>query len=204
MALNWEGRFTAEPPLVVITPDRLVLFSEKVEALDTLVKIPATDRTPTLTAELRTATSDLKALMRDIKRRFIFSPPLTEAELISLGLQPKDSTPTTVTPPTGQAEGAITFPARTQHLLGIKRIAGTPVDPKSHYGFRVYFGAFAEGDQQPVSGMDLRESKFTRQKRMLFTYLPTDTGKTAYYCIRYENSKGDPGPWGPMCSALIP
>ncbi|MCL2101541.1 MAG: hypothetical protein FWH22_07500 [Fibromonadales bacterium] len=25
-----------------------------------------------------------------------------------------------------------------------------------------------------------------------------------YYCIRYENNKGDKGPWGPMVNAVIP
>jgi hypothetical protein len=33
---------------------------------------------------------------------------------------------------------------------------------------------------------------------------PGDSGKTAYFCIRYENAKGDTGDWGPVFSAVIP
>ena len=41
-------------------------------------------------------------------------------------------------------------------------------------------------------------------------WLPTgrsgqlEMGKAAYFSIRYENSKGKAGPWGPLASALIP
>jgi hypothetical protein len=31
-----------------------------------------------------------------------------------------------------------------------------------------------------------------------------ESGMTVYYCIRYENNKGDKGPWGPMVQAVIP
>ena len=29
-------------------------------------------------------------------------------------------------------------------------------------------------------------------------------GQTVYFCIRYENSKGKAGPWGPIFQAIIP
>jgi hypothetical protein len=35
---------------------------------------------------------------------------------------------------------------------------------------------------------------------------PGDTGKTVYFCIRYENSKGGEegeGDWGPMFTATV-
>ena len=33
---------------------------------------------------------------------------------------------------------------------------------------------------------------------------PQTSGKTVYFCVRYENAKGEPGPWGPIFSAVIP
>jgi hypothetical protein len=42
--------------------------------------------------------SKLTAHMRDIKRRYFLIPPLTEADIISLGLKPHDPHPT----PSGQ------------------------------------------------------------------------------------------------------
>jgi hypothetical protein len=30
-----------------------------------------------------------------------------------------------------------------------------------------------------------------------------DSGKVLYICLRYENDKGDEGPWGPMIEVII-
>jgi hypothetical protein len=46
----------------------------------------------------------------------------------------------------------------------------------------------------PASGDGLPHSKFTRRKRELFDFAQEDSGTRAYFCIRYENAKGDPGP----------
>jgi hypothetical protein len=39
---------------------------------------------------------------------------------------------------------------------------------------------------------------------LVFTFEPEDKGKTAYFCIRGENGKGDEGDWGDLSSAIIP
>jgi hypothetical protein len=56
----------------------------------------------------------------------------------------------------------------------------------------------------PKGGEDLPFSKFTRRKKELMDFAQEDSGKTAYFCIRYENAKGEPGHWGPMFNAVIP
>jgi hypothetical protein len=42
----------------------------------------------------------------------------------------------------------------------------------------------------PVSGDELPYSRFTRRKKELFDFPAEDSGKTVYFCIRYENAKG--------------
>jgi len=69
---------------------------------------------------------------------------------------------------------------------------------------RIYFGVYDYGATLPEDGTKLPESLFTRRKKELFTFLPKDSGKTACFCVRYENSKGKAGPWGPMATAIIP
>jgi hypothetical protein len=49
-----------------------------------------------------------------------------------------------------------------------------------------------------------RHCPFTRKTRHRFDYSEEDRGKHVYFCLRYENSKGDAGPWGPILSAVIP
>jgi hypothetical protein len=51
---------------------------------------------------------------------------------------------------------------------------------------------------------DLPHSRFTHRKKELFDFDAEDSGKTAYFCIQYENSKAKKGPWSPVFSAVIP
>jgi hypothetical protein len=96
------------------------------------------------------------------------------------------------------------YPGRTQLQLLLKHIAGTPFNPKADYGYRIYYGLYTQSDTPPASGIELHESRFSRQKKVLFSFSPSDSGKTAFFSIRYENSKGKTGPWGPLFSAIIP
>ncbi|MDR2260454.1 MAG: RHS repeat protein [Azoarcus sp.] len=41
-------------------------------------------------------------------------------------------------------------------------------------------------------------------KRERMDFAQEESGKTIYFCVRYENAKGEPGPWGPIFSAVIP
>ena len=121
-----------------------------------------------------------------------------------MGLNVRDTTPTPVADPTGQAIGVVSYRGSAQLHMAILHKEDTPLDAKANYGHRIYFDLRAPGATPPASGIELTQSRFTRRKNALFTFLPTDTGKTVYFAIRYENSKGKSGPWGPLFSSLIP
>ncbi|MDR1930756.1 MAG: hypothetical protein LBQ44_09045, partial [Treponema sp.] len=58
----------------------------------------------------------------------------------------------------------------------------------------------------PRTGDDLPHSVFTRRKKYRFDF-DGNSGKTVYFCLRYENDKGGEegeGPYGPILSAVIP
>ena len=129
---------------------------------------------------------------------------VTDIDRISMGLPIYDVVQTQVSNPEGQARAFITYPGQTQLKLAVRHIDGTPMDERANYGYRIYYGLYQHGDTPPSSGVDLRESLFSRRKNVLFSFLPSDSGKTAYFCIRYENSRGISGPWGPMFSSIIP
>jgi hypothetical protein len=131
----------------------------------------------------------------------------------------RDSTQTPILAPTDQA-GAEVY-RRELHTLGIMLFPVTKImseDMRANYGYRVYWGIMPQGGasvevatgkkrelmKPPVGGEELPFSKFTRRKKELLIFDVDDTGKTAYLCVRYENSKGDAGPWGPIISAVIP
>jgi hypothetical protein len=176
-------------------------------------------RTSVITAECKAAFEALIAKMRFFKSRYFLEPPLTDADLASLGLPPKDTSRTPVPPPTSQAEADIGRPGVHLLELYLRAIAGSPPDPhRADYGFRIYWGVLPTGGASteaatgikrelikiPVSGEELPHSKFTRRKKELFDFPAEDSGKTVFFCVRFENAKGEPGPWGPIFSAIIP
>ena len=132
------------------------------------------------------------------------NPLVTVEDREIMGLPSYDRTPTQVGPPQGQATAVVEYRGGQVVRLHITHMNSTPADKKANYGCKIYFGVFADSDTQPVTGEDLTKQIFTRRKKEDFMFSPTDVKKTAYFCIRYENSKGQAGAWGPMIAAVIP
>jgi hypothetical protein len=147
----------------------------------------------------------LEKASRELVQGFLArNPNVTNLDREAMGLNVYDTTPTAVSDPRGQAIADISYPGRTQLLLTVKHVESTPSDNKAEHGCRIYHSVVAHGETPPQSGQDLHESRFSRQKKVQFSFLPADSGKTAYFAIRYENGKGKTGPWGPLFSAVIP
>lgn len=184
----------------------------------TLSKAMSSERTTVVTAHCKAAFGRLAAFMRNLKTRRFFTPPLSDADYTSLELKPKTTVKTPILPPIGQAEAEVSYPGVHLLLLRIRPLSGTVIDTRVVHGFRIFYGLMPPGGatveqatspmryllRPPVSGEDLPHSKFTRRKKELFDFNATDSGKTAYFCVRYENSKGQAGTWGPLFNAVIP
>ena len=161
-----------------------------------------TTRTPVATALCKTAFEILTAAMRDIKKRYFLSPPLGEADYVSLGLKPHDTIPTPSGPPTAQVSIETYLVGR--HELGVKLIyiTGNPADT-ANKGYRIWYSLNAPGEAAPTNPDDLRKSFYTKRKKDLIEFDFGDSGKTAHFAVQIEND-GKKGPWGPLVSALIP
>jgi hypothetical protein len=181
-------------------------------ARDVLADAMSSDRTATVTARCKEAFEALVAYMRDTKKRYFLEPPLTDSDLVSLGLNPPDAAPTAIPPPSAQVEADITYPGI--HLIELKKIrpvAGAEPDGKSDYGVRIFWGLTGTSNnsdkfrvtETPHSGNDLPHSKFTRRMKERFDF-DGESANTVYFCLRYENSKGEAGPFGPILKAVIP
>jgi hypothetical protein len=187
-------------------------------ARDSLQDVMSADRNAVNTAQNNKNFGLLIALMRNIRRRFFFVPPLTDPDLVSLGLRPASTTRTPIPAPTGQAEADVMYPGPHLLMLNIRLLSGTLIDRRADHGFRVYFGVMPTGGATPeqaasphfyllkpaVFGDELPHSKFTRRRRLLMELPAQDSGMTAYFSIRLESARGKAGPWGPVFSAIIP
>ena len=120
--------------------------------------------------------------MRDMKRRYFLTPPLTGADYIAPGLKPHDTTPAASGIPTAQVTVETYLAGR--HELGVKIIyvTGTPANK----GFRIWYTVTAPGETPPANPKDLRESFFTKRKKDVIEFDFGDSGKTAYFAVQIE------------------
>jgi hypothetical protein len=139
------------------------------------------------------------------------NPYVTNPDRETMGLTIYDVTPTVVPPPSVPVEGDLHFPAAG--LVEVKNIRAVTlqVDKKAEYGVRIYYGILGTPDdtdkfrinKPPKTGDDLPHSVFTRQKRYRFDFTG-ESGRQVFLCMRFENSKGQAGPWGKIIQAYIP
>jgi hypothetical protein len=122
----------AVPASVLQNLDALTTSAES--ALDAAKN--ETTRTPVSTARCREAFDALAEAMRDMKRRYFLSPPLTDADYVALGITPRDATHTPNEIPTAQVTVETYLVGR--HELGVKivYVTGSPTDP-ANKGYRI-------------------------------------------------------------------
>jgi hypothetical protein len=217
MANTWiHVLMSTIPPLFGVPPVEVQVLSDLVaQATATLVLAKSGDRSPVITAKCRADFDALENKMRYIKNHFFID--LSEADLISLGLKPH-AKPSPVPKPEGFPEADVAYPGVHTLDLYPHPVAGQPaLDPRSDYGYRIYWGVRPPGGatveaatgakrelmKALLTGDELPHSRWTRRRRERFDF-NGDSGKTVYFCIRYENGKGEFGPWGPIFSAIIP
>jgi hypothetical protein len=204
MARDWNSVMTARAAAWSIPADALTGLGGLTQTAESALATAQneTTRTPVANAQCRAAFEALARDMRDVKRRYFLEPPLTDADLISLGLKPHDTIHTMSGTPTAQVTIETFLVGR--HELGIKivYVTGDPNDP-ANKGFRIYYKVVAPGGAAPTSPGELIKSFYTKRKKDVMEFEFGDSGKTAFFAVQIEN-EGKKGPWGPMVSALIP
>jgi hypothetical protein len=136
MAKNWIQLISANKTAWNI-PDGvlqdLTAKTNTAQAAFDLVQSAA--RTAENTAQCQAVFADLEHTMRNSKNRCFFVPPLTDANLVALGLKPKDTVKTPVPVPTAEAEADITFPDfHLIELVKIRRRGWVPAIPGRNMG----------------------------------------------------------------------
>jgi hypothetical protein len=214
MCRNWTVIMTADVRTAWGVPqtqyNELSALFDAAKAL--LQQAESSDRTPVITEACREAFGALDSKMRFFEKHYFLVPPLTNVDIVDLGLVPY-SPPSPIPRPEAQVEADPAFPGI--HLVELRNIrpvgsSGVP-DLRSDYGVRIYYGLTGPASErfkfrltgEPKSGTDLPYSLFTRRRRELFDF-DGESGNRVYFCLRYENAKGEAGPFGPIFSVVIP
>jgi hypothetical protein len=56
----------------------------------------------------------------------------------------------------------------------------------------------------PETAEDLSNSNFATRTPYTFAFTDREQGQRVYFCLRWENNRGEKGPWGAIVSAVVP
>jgi hypothetical protein len=173
---------------------------------------PAT-HTKVIAEQARIAFRLLEVHARYIKKHWFLVPPLTTADLVSLGLPVPDTDKTSIPAPVAQVEADLTFPGVHMVMLShFRPVGGThSPNPKSDYGVAMHYGLSGTPTEShpiripapPTAGNQLPEYHFITAGKLILD-LEGESGNTLYFSLCYENARGMSGPFGPIVKAVIP
>jgi hypothetical protein len=144
----------------------------------------------------------LKRKMRFIKKHYFLMPPLTAEDLTSLGLKAGSNVRVNIPAPTSIPGIEAVHTGYCQITTHFRRMEGSiEASNKADYGISVRYGIVPP--EAATTAENLPKSLFTRRPKKIFAFSASDIGKTVYFCIRYENAKGEPGQWSPLFSAVV-
>ncbi|MDR1095141.1 MAG: hypothetical protein LBL31_01985, partial [Spirochaetaceae bacterium] len=167
-----------------------------------LVKDKST-RTPVTVARCKAAFDALKAFMRDFKRRYFLCPPLTDEDLVSLGLKPHAKHHTPVKPPETAPEFSIV--QMGPGAIGIVYWDGEKgkkgSKPEGVEGARVYY---CVSDVPITDQRKLPFSEWATKCPHIIRFPEADRGKWVYIALKWEIRKehGE-SPWSRVRSEMI-
>jgi hypothetical protein len=135
--------------------------------------------------------------IRKVKNAYIDADPLdavTDDIRMDFGLDPKDSTRTDVRPPTE----VVPFELESGDYLQI--VVKHPAKPDGYNGAVAHYTVSVE---MPTDHTLLTTSKLLTRPREIITFEEAQLGQTLHISMRWQNHKGDLGPWAPIQTKVI-
>jgi len=172
------------------------------DANDAQLRADSAEGTKGDVARARAAFHELVAHMRDIRRRFFFIPPLTEANFVDLGLEPPDNIRTP----------HIDVPEMVDFVIHLSNIRELVVDfwvqgethkakPQGYDGAVVIWKI---SDAPPEGPRDFHEHTMASRTPHTLHFEETERGRTVFVALAWQNERGHLGQWSEFKSAIIP
>jgi hypothetical protein len=146
-----------------------------------------------------------KETRQAIKEHLNFNHLVTEVDRENLGLPiyktTRDPSPVATTYPAGRADTSM-LRRITIHFADQSDGEETArAKPVGQHGAEI---RWAISDTPIVDVEDLTHSSFDTRTPFTLEFKGHERGKTIYFCLCWENTRGEKGPWSPIESAIIP
>lgn len=203
-ANNFASKLTAAPATYGITaPEALVMqtaYDEFIAAYAIAID-PAT-RTKSAIETKNIKKSAMIGEIRPLAMQIKLNDSVSNADKLDLGLTLSDGTITPIPAPSTQPIIMIVGATPQQQALRVVDSA-TPqsrAKPAGATGLQLFGKAATSG---PVSPDDCKFIGFITRQPFVVNWAAGDVGKTAYYYARWQNAKGEVGPWSLVASFTI-
>jgi hypothetical protein len=142
------------------------------------------------------------ALRAFVKAYLTYNPAVSDIDKESMGLPLHDATRTPTPPPSTIPEIELDSSIIRQITVHFKNNgSGKRGKPQGVHGIELRWSLL---DTAPSSVEALANSAFDTASPYTFSFDEADRGKALYICPRWENNKGNKGPWGEIVKALVP
>lgn len=159
-------------------------------------------RTPLITKHKQTARKNYEPCLRQLIRMLESNPHVTEDDLTGMGIAVSSGNRRPSPPPT-------TFPDCTIDTSVIRRLSihfrdhGSLSRAKPHgvHGIEIRWAILSV---PPADVSELTNSSFDTHSPFTLDFTERQRGQIIWFCMRWENSTGQKGPWGEIQNAIIP
>ena len=148
------------------------------------------------------ARSAFEGVVRPLVARLQASPEVDDTERQALGITVRDTIATPVQPPTTRPVVSVDTSQRLRHTIAFAdELAPTSkAKPDGVRGAQLWIKI---GDPAPVGASELTFLATDTRTPYVADFTGTDANKVAHYMLRWENTRGETGPWSETASATI-
>jgi len=146
--------------------------------------------------------AEMTAFMRDLRRRRFFVPPLNEENLIELGVPVPDTIRTDHVNVTEEVDFVLEIAGiRQVHVRFWQSGHAGMAKPAGYDGAVLDWGIF---DAPPPDPDALTSHTMASRTPHTLQFTEEERGRTVYIALRWQNERGNTGPWSDIKSTVIP
>jgi hypothetical protein len=162
-------------------------------------------RTPLITFTKTEKRKEYEKLLRILVKNLESNTRVTDEALRSMGIVIRDTTPTRVEIPTHYPAYMVDTSVIRQLIIHFwNMLLGNRLSKAKPHGVHGAEVRWAVLPDAPASVEELIHSSFDTRTPLTLTFDESDRGKTVYFCLRWENTRGEKGPWSEIVMAIIP
>ena len=158
-------------------------------------------RTKLITATKNEKRADYEKLLMVLAANLRVNTRLTDDDRRAVGVPIRDTTPTPAPVP-------VTYPVASIDTSTMRRLtikyrdsgSSSTAKPKGVHGAEI---KWLIAEERPAVE-ELANSTFDTGSPYTLNFTDPERGKRVWICLRWENTRGEKGPWGPMVNSIIP